>query len=193
MDTIEPRVITLREADEMLAVANSRPIMRGSTHYPPDYSKWFHDPMLYYDNYVRGYYIAGHMQGFIITKVWHDVAPLEKVYSRIMWTKPGNTEKYDNGFPMFTTFMLNDQIAFMESKGYFTAYDVLVAKNWNMYHANKYCRLTEYTRTEIETIAPGQMTKYPLFKKYLHTRPYDTELNIRQFFLPEDKRGNQTS
>src|SRR5258708_1035035 len=108
MDNVEQRLLAEFNSEEMLSVVRSRPTMRASNHPAPDYSKWFRDRETYYDHFALGYYINGTMEGFIICKIWSDLSPI-KVYSRMIWTRPGHKEKHDNGFPVLTTFMINEQ------------------------------------------------------------------------------------
>lgn len=190
MENVEVKQLAYFNSEEMLAVVASRPTMRESNQPAPDYTKWFRDPEMYYDNFALGFYIDNKMQGFIICKVWSELFPI-KIYSRMMWTLPGPSDKHPNGFPKLTSFMLNEQTKFMESKGYYTSYDIIPTKNWAYYTDNEFCpALKRYVRTELETIPAGQMSKFPLFQKHLHVRPYDTELKIRQVVLPEEFRGH---
>ncbi len=196
MENVETKQLAYFNSEEMLDVVASRGTMRESSHSAPDYREWFRNPATYDTHYVLGFYGEGKLQGFIFCKVWPEILPpLDIVYSRIMFTRPtGFKDKHPNGFPMFTTHMLNEQTYFMESKGYYTNYEIIASKNWLMYHNNVHCHAVQrYTRTEMETIAPGQITKYPLFQKHLQVRPYDVELKIRKFYLPEDKRVNKDS
>jgi hypothetical protein len=191
----EFRQVGYNEREEILSVIFSRSVMlKGSTNTIPDYSVWIKDPATYDDSKVVmvGWYEDSQLVGVYINKIFVELAPMGmKVYTRIMFTKPSTqpVEKYDNGFPISTTEFQNANFKEMESRGYYTAYDVHAdVPQWRPYAENEHCRMHDYDNTVIGIIPPGKITDNVLFHKYLVGRVYDVPIKIWHRNLPENKR-----
>jgi hypothetical protein len=159
---------------------------------PNTYFKWYTEDDEAFDgtkNRTVGIFAGDLLVGVVLQKLWTEV-PLLNVYSSVLFTRKGApNDKYDNGGSVLATTCMSEGTLYMESIGYYTAYNIRSGDpSWLSMHENKYCRLHAYDHDEIMTIQPGEVVSNPLFRKYLVSRPYDIPIRVHLHRLPPERR-----
>lgn len=197
MNEYTSRVLTFADALDICDVVESRSKMMqvSQTDVPQNsYREWLTNPKSdAFDekaHVIVGTFNGDELVGVIVNKIWPDL-PGIKIYSTTIFTKKTDKpqEKYDNGYGVVRTLVLNAGTLEMEERGFYIAYNVRSGHpTWLPVHMNAYSRLNDYEVTDLLTLEPNALPQIGFFRKYLIHRPYDIPLIFAIYQLPHDKQ-----